>query len=514
MPFRMLPLARCRLRCGFAFLLLWSLGAAASVSATIDDSRGALPGRAEVVSPHGTFDEPCELCHVADGWKKARISKEFDHSKYGFPLEGAHAGTECLFCHTNLDFEKIDSDCVACHQDVHQGEFGTECSACHGTRTFVDRVEQLSLHRETRFPLTGAHSTLDCQQCHRSGQAGLQFVNTPTECFACHAESYAATTSPDHRQAGMGTDCRDCHGMVTWSGGGFDHGETGFPLTGAHRTAECSQCHVGGRFTKERSDCYACHVADYAGTTDPNHVGAGFGTECEACHGTTTWGGADFDHDQSAFPLTGSHRAVACTECHPGGRFAGTNADCYACHQRDYDGAVAPKHVAGAFPHSCESCHGTSSWAGAQFDHSSTGFRLQGAHLAASCIDCHVNNQFSGLGSQCVDCHRGDYDATSNPPHGGAGFGIDCESCHSASTWSGARFDHDSDFFPIYSGKHRRKWDDCQDCHSNSSNYASFSCLGCHPHSDRTKTDKKHRGKGGYRYDSLACYDCHPRGRE
>jgi hypothetical protein len=115
----------------------------------------------------------------------------------------------------------------------------------------------------------------------------------------------------------------------------------------------------------------------------------------------------------------------------------------------------------------------------------------------------------------CADCHLDDYQGTTNPDHQASGFPTTCESCHRTTRWRDiSGFDHDGLYFPIYSGKHRGRWSDCSDCHTVASNYSSFSCLGCHPHSDRQETDGHHREVGGYTYDSAACYSCHPRGRE
>ncbi|MCB0751983.1 MAG: hypothetical protein KDC52_10955, partial [Ignavibacteriae bacterium] len=88
-----------------------------------------------------------------------------------------------------------------------------------------------------------------------------------------------------------------------------------------------------------------------------------------------------------------------------------------------------------------------------------------------------------------------------------------CEDCHNTSDWNDATFDHDGQYFPIYSGKHKEAWNSCSDCHTNPSSYSVFSCIDCHEHNNKTKVDDKHRGESGYSYTSAACYDCHPQGR-
>src|SRR5512143_3350504 len=56
----------------------------------------------------------------------------------------------------------------------------------------------------------------------------------------------------------------------------------------------------------------------------------------------------------------------------------------------------------------CGDCHTTESWskiAPTKFDHSQTGFSLQGAHEAVACTGCHKDMVFSKIGTACADCH-------------------------------------------------------------------------------------------------------------
>jgi len=251
-----------------------------------------------------------------------------------------------------------------------------------------------------------------------------------------------------------------------------------------------------------------CHRQDYDRTRDPNHATNGFPTTCQACHSEAAWRPASgIDHSRTRFPLTGAHGGVPCGRCHVGGRYAGTPTDCYSCHEANYRGA--PNHQAGNFPHECQSCHSTTAWKPASFDHNRTGFPLTGAHQGASCDRCHAGGRYAGTPTDCYSCHRSNYDATN---HRSSGFPTQCEGCHNTTTWRGASFDHDGPYFPIYSGKHRGRWSTCADCHVNAGNYRVFECIRCHPHSDKSGTDREHREVSGYRYDSASCYRCHPRG--
>jgi hypothetical protein len=465
-----------------------------------------------VDNPHGNYKEDCSLCHSAKGWKPVQISKKFDHSRF-LPLVGAHASINCTQCHKSLDFSMTSTACNDCHADVHNGELGTDCARCHGTRSFVDRNDHIRLHRATRFPLQGAHVSLDCQMCHAlAAPDAYTYVNTPTDCYSCHQADYQKTTNPAHATAGFPTDCTQCHDQVAWTRARFDHASTGFALTGAHKPLACDRCHAGGVFTGLSPQCVSCHQNDYNGTTDPAHAAAGFSTSCTQCHNTTRWTDAFFDHNGTSFPLTGAHKPLACSACHAGGVYAGLPSTCVSCHQTDYNNTNDPPHQASGFPTNCTQCHNTTRWTDATFDHSTTAFPLTGAHKPLACSACHAGGVYAGLPTACVSCHQTDYNNTTDPNHAAAAFPTNCTQCHNTTTWSGATFDHTA-YFPIYSGTHAGRWSQCSDCHNNPASFADFTCLSCHPHSDKAQTDSNHSGVNGYSYTSSACYSCHPTGR-
>jgi DnaJ-class molecular chaperone len=263
-------------------------------------------------------------------------------------------------------------------------------------------------------------------------------------------------------------------------------------------------------FDGKPTNCISCHQPDYDGTTTPSHAAAGYSTDCTGCHTTATWLGATFDHDASQFPLTGSHRAVACTACHADGVFDGKPTNCVSCHQPDYNATTTPPHGAAGFPLACEQCHTTGVWSEGTFDHGGTQFPLTGAHIAASCASCHSDGVYDGRPTNCLSCHQADYTGTTNPNHAAAQFPTNCGSCHTTMTWLGATFDHDAMFFPIYSGSHRQEWNTCADCHTSPTDYSVFTCTTCHTPNN---TNNDHDEVPGYQYQSNACYSCHPRGR-
>ena len=309
-------------------------------------------GRA-VPNPHGELSVACSVCHSPDGWTPARVSAAFDHATVaGVPLTGAHATAACRSCHTTLDFRGASRNCVACHTDPHRGEVGNDCARCHTARNFLDRSAMNRAHQLSRLPLEGTHLTVDCEACHTASQGRLTYVGVSAECASCHLKDYQAARDPDHTAVGYSTDCRQCHAAITFLRTTFDHAGTGFALTGAHLRITCSRCHGVGQFQALPAACVACHQADYDATADPNHAAAGFPTDCAACHTTSRWSGARFDHDRLFFPIySGKHqgRWSSCSECH-------VNAsdyrqfDCVHCHQNAHDGR-------GYTSQQCYSCH-------------------------------------------------------------------------------------------------------------------------------------------------------------
>ena len=463
------------------------------------------------------FGAQCEQCHSVQGWQVSLAS--ISNHQNRFPLVGAHATVSCDACHKGAatsQFTGLPTECIACHvQDFAQAtlpnhqvaQFPTTCEQCHTMDSWLGVAFDHA--RFTGFALTGMHARLECTACHIGGK----FQGTSANCISCHLKDYTGTTSPNHVQAGLPQDCALCHSTASWAGASFDHTTfTKFPLTGAHASVPCLQCHVNGRFAGTPTDCASCHLADFQKTTDPNHVAGGFPTDCSICHSTASWAGAVFDHSKTQFPLTGAHLRVSnCATCHVGGVYVGLSTACVSCHLADYQSTTNPNHAAAGLPQQCEVCHTTTAWTPASFDHSKTGFPLTGAHATTPCASCHIGGKYAGTPTDCYSCHKSAYTSVTNPNHVAAGFPTDCSQCHNTTTWAGAVFNHT--WFPIYSGAHvPGVWNTCNDCHVNPSNFAVFSCLTCHAH-EKTTMDAKHQDVSSYVYNSANCYSCHPTGR-
>ena len=460
--------------------------------------------------PHAAsgFPTDCTMCHTVKAWSGAT----FNHDLTAFALTGAHRTAPCGRCHTNGVYRGLNSACVSCHQANYAATtrpphaasgIPTACATCHGTSAWLGSAFD---HSVTGFPLAGAHKAVACLTCHADGV----YHGKSSACVSCHQAQYAATTAPAHAASGFPTNCETCHGVVSWQGAVFDHAKTQFALTGAHRTSPCASCHSDNVYKGKPTACFSCHQSAYNASARPPHLQLALPTVCSNCHTTTAWAGGTFDHAVTRFALTGAHRTVSCNGCHGDGIYRGKTMACAGCHQARYDATTNPNHRAAAFPTTCESCHGTAAWTPSTFSHSATRFPLTGAHVSVACASCHGDGVYRGKMTVCSGCHLAEYNATTNPNHKAASFPATCESCHTTARWTGATFNHDGSFFPIYSGKHKGRWTTCADCHTTSTNYAVFSCFSCHRQSDM---DAKHRGRTGYRYDSALCYQCHPTGR-
>ena len=242
--------------------------------------------------------------------------------------------------------------------------------------------------------------------------------------------------------------------------------------------------------------------------------------DCAKCHTPNSWlvspSKITAIHQQSGFPLIGSHAAADCNRCHVSGsklRYNVQNTDCYACHRSNFEATTNPNHRSAGFGTDCYRCHNMvgKEWNGVNSGFEHGFFPLNGGHKL-QCAQCHASGTYTGLSKACVSCHLDDYNQTTQPAHASSGFSKECQTCHGITTWNASNFDHDSRYFPIHSGTHRGKWDACTDCHTNASNYSAFSCLNCHEH-NKTSMDAEHRGRSGYSYNSSNCLSCHPRGK-
>src|SRR5450631_20705 len=362
--------------------------------------------------PHAGFPTTCQQCHDTTAWTNGK----FDHSQTGWPLTGSHMDPPrvCTDCHVNNNYNITVTTCISCHQTdynnaktpvPHTG-FPTTCEQCHDTTLWTNGKFD---HAQTGWPLTNSHMVPPraCTDCHINNNYNI----TVTTCISCHQTDYNNAKTPVPH-TGFPTTCEQCHDTTLWTNGKFDHAQTGWPLTGSHMVPPraCTDCHINNNYNITNTTCISCHQTDFNNANSPvPHTG--FPTTCELCHDTIHWTDATFDHNKTAFPLTGLHTVPprACVDCHVNGNYTTLPTACIGCHQTDYNNTKNPGHAAQPqfFPTTCETCHTTSSWLNATFNHTQyTPFPISHGKANGVCATCHTNsNDYSIF--QCTGCHGG-----------------------------------------------------------------------------------------------------------
>ena len=269
------------------------------------------------------------------------------------------------------------------------------------------------------------------------------------------------------------------------------------PLARGHADieADCHECHDRSDRPRQRRLCLDCHeqVAGDVAAKLGFHGRVAGSAQCSACHSEHKGRDADivgfapeaFDHTRTDFRLDGAHAATACALCHVAGKkFREAPRRCNDCHRDDdvHEGKLGTD---------CASCHGSTRFGAAEFDHSKTKFPLRDAHAKAPCFACHRDSSFKGAPGRCVDCHAPD------DVHRGA-RGPDCGGCHGVSGWKKSSFDHKKASGYALLGGHAQL--DCDTCHRGGDLKAPLpkDCNGCHASAD------VHSGRFG-----AACADCH-----
>ncbi len=447
------------------------------------------------------------------------------------PLSEAHGTLEgnrnCLSCHASG--KGVDAQlCLSCHRalqsriaagrGLHAGPEFQACERCHpehGGKEFalVDWPggREAFDHARTGWKLEGRHARLVCADCHkpekvppavRELEPGLDarrtFLGLSTGCTDCHADPHRGSLAP--------AACTECHSQESWkSPRGFDHARTRYPLTGKHATAPCLDCHkqrdaaaktlVFDQFRAVGSPaCAECHKDAHAGR---------LGASCASCHSTTSFRGAAvpasaIDHDRTAYPLRGKHRALDCAKCHTPGRelrIPGFER-CETCHRDPHQGQLRTAGVGGA----CATCHAVEGFSPARFgfeQHAKSRYPLVGAHRAVPCIRCHAAVearrlpapfgggdaariiQYRFASTACADCHKDPHAGTLDRFAAGKG----CVACHNEEDWRRASFDHTRARFQL-TGAHARPA--CDRCHERKQGAPRrfdglpLDCAGCH----------------------------------
>lgn len=159
-----------------------------------------------------------------------------------------------------------------------------------------------------------------------------------------------------------------------------------------------------------------------------------------------------------------------------------------------------------SFPGDCSLCHVADNWNVLRddfsFDHAKeTGYALEGAHAAASCLRCHNDRGpvQAYVERGCGGCHP--------DPHASS-LGLDCERCHDQWNWepTGLIGEHARTRFPLY-GAHAVV--PCESCHVGAAagqfRGAPIECEICHREDLSGATSPDHLANGW----TTDCARCH-----
>jgi len=141
----------------------------------------------------------------------------------------------------------------------------------------------------------------------------------------------------------------------------------------------------------------------------------------------------------------------------------------------------------------------------ALFDHNTmTNYPLTGAHTTLQCVVCHATTNYSAAPIACFGCHQTDFNGTTNPAHGAAGFPTTCDVCHTTFNWGGATFNHNTQTTFKLTGAHVALA--CVACHLNGVFAGTpTDCYSCHQ-TDYNNTNNPSHVAGGI---STQCQNCH-----
>jgi hypothetical protein len=172
----------------------------------------------------GQYGTGCEQCHNTRTWDDIKPL----HDVGDFSLQGAHDNIACERCHRdNRPLAGSGNLCINCHRqdDIHNNSLSPRCGECHTQWSFSPARFD---HGRVGCNLTAIHRTVDCFDCHRSGN----FSGLSPACIGCHRQDAlrAAAAGIPTSLTGGGLShnaeptCSPCHSANTWVTGGTGAG--------------------------------------------------------------------------------------------------------------------------------------------------------------------------------------------------------------------------------------------------------------------------------------------------
>ncbi|MEZ4910822.1 MAG: cytochrome c3 family protein [Saprospiraceae bacterium] len=445
-------------------------------------------------------------------------------SKYHSHLEGL---SNCTKCH-DLGNQISEQKCLNCHELIQtrvqqnkgyhasnavKGKKCTEChSEHHGVGFEMVRFDKKMFdHNLTGYLLQGAHKSVNCSDCHKPANieniaiklnSNTYLGLTPT-CISCHEDAHKNT---------LGKDCKKCHNEEKFvPASRFDHNKTEFPLTGGHKGIECISCHKISQEQAKKFQNFAGLKANNCNDCHKDAHDGAFGKDCKSCHSTESFhtlkSSTSFNHNLTGFPLEGRHAGLQCRSCHDDNNMTKqyqefknkTPIVCKTCHE--------DPHVS-KFGNECKKCHTQTSFSVvrtlSEFDHTLTGFVLEGKHTMVDCRKCHTSKYMTAplAYDQCKSCHTDYHNEQFNNL-----ANSDCNTCHTVQGFSPSTFDLDRHNLASFTLNGAHIATPCFACHKPDDKNWSFrnignTCVDCH--------DNIHIGYISESYlKNEACQNCH-----
>jgi hypothetical protein len=257
---------------------------------------------------------------------------------------------------------------------------------------------------------------------------------------------------------------------------------------------QCSNCHDPLN-SNLATKCLNCHVEvdQQINNGQGIHSQLTPGKECASCHPEHRGRGFDptkasfqrFDHSKAGFSLNWHQvnydaTPMQCSECHKNSSYSIVdNQPCLDCHSGHEK--IFPQAHVGNFGSNCLGCHDGQDRM-INFNHSQTGYTLDGKHGGIKCTGCHTSENLKDTPKVCVDCHT-------EPTMHQAVFQPTCDNCHTPQGWLPAKFNGQS-------FEHFGTTGFSLALHQADYSKQAITCASCHPKDLQTT-------------DIQTCIDCH-----
>jgi hypothetical protein len=281
---------------------------------------------------------------------------------------------------------------------------------------------------------------------------------------------------------------------------------------------QCSNCHDPSTTTLAEK-CLECHmeIEQEIATAQGIHSQLTGVYQCSSCHPEHQ--GKDFDPTKAAFRLFDHSSTrfslnwhqinydaspMACAACHQNDSDSIVeNQTCLDCHTND-DKSFSSTHTSD-YGGDCHGCHDGSDRM-STFEHSQTGYTLEGKHQNVKCSSCHTADSVSSVSTDCKYCHN-------EPAQHLNIFESNCKNCHTAQGWSpaqlnGEAFGHltTTGFsLALHQSDYANQPMTCASCHSKDLQVLEVqTCVDCHTQHD-AKFMADHQEQFGS--ECLTCHD-------